>query len=141
MPSRCLMPDAVSLLSLPMPSLQRQPSRQPLAHHTENHHRTPPHLSPPHPTAQIQHSPPPPGAGTFHIGPFKVPEGSDKAKLKVKVTLNLNGVVTLEQVQLLEELEEEVRSRHSMRSVGGIVSAGLRCPYAGCAQSSRDGIP
>ncbi|GAB4818888.1 hypothetical protein N2152v2_005934 [Parachlorella kessleri] len=48
--------------------------------------------------------------GSFHIGAFKVPAGTDKAKLKVKVTLNLNGVVNVEQVQLLEEEEyqEEV---------------------------------
>lgn len=49
-------------------------------------------------------------AGSFTVGPFTVPAGADKAKLKVKVMLNLNGVVVVESAQLIEEeeVEEEV---------------------------------
>lgn len=45
--------------------------------------------------------------GSFDIGPFKKPEGADKAKIKVKVMLNLNGVVVVEHAQLIEEEEVE----------------------------------
>lgn len=49
-----------------------------------------------------------------------MPAGADKAKLKVKVTLNLNGVVTLEQVQMIEETEEVVEEQVGARAcVGG----------------------
>lgn len=41
------------------------------------------------------------------MGPFSVPAGADKAKLKVKVMLNLNGVVVVESAQLIEEEEVE----------------------------------
>lgn len=47
------------------------------------------------------------GAGSFDIGPFTIPAGSDKAKLKVKVMLNLNGVVVVENAQVIEEEEVE----------------------------------
>ncbi len=72
-------------------------------------------------------------AGAFHVGAFKVPPGTDKAKLKVKVTLNLNGVVNVEQVQLLEEeeYEEEVRPCGVCVGgwgVGGGGPASLTCP-------------
>ena len=42
----------------------------------------------------------------FEIGKFPVPDGSDKAKLKVKVRLNLHGVVSLDSVQTVVEVEE-----------------------------------
>lgn len=45
--------------------------------------------------------------GTWRIGPFTVPPGSDKAKLKVKVMLNLNGIVCVDSVHVVEELEVE----------------------------------
>ncbi|KAI7836745.1 hypothetical protein COHA_009383 [Chlorella ohadii] len=45
--------------------------------------------------------------GSFDIGPFTVPAGADKAKLKVKVMLNLNGVVVVEHAQMIEEEEVE----------------------------------
>ncbi|GIL79849.1 hypothetical protein Vretimale_12448 [Volvox reticuliferus] len=45
--------------------------------------------------------------GTYTIGPFQVPAGAETAKLKVKVTLNLHGLVHVEQVQSIEEVEEE----------------------------------
>ncbi|KAL4452428.1 hypothetical protein ABPG75_008090 [Micractinium tetrahymenae] len=45
--------------------------------------------------------------GSFTVGPFTVPAGADKAKLKVKVMLNLNGVVVVESAQLIEEEEVE----------------------------------
>jgi heat shock 70kDa protein 4 len=45
----------------------------------------------------------PPGVsrslGTFHVGPFKVPEGQEKAKLKVRVALDLHGLVSVERVE------------------------------------------
>jgi heat shock protein 4 len=46
-------------------------------------------------------------AGSFDIGPFKLPAGADKAKLKVKVMLNLNGTVVVESAQAIEEEEYE----------------------------------
>jgi heat shock protein 4 len=45
--------------------------------------------------------------GSFDIGPFSLPAGADKAKLKVKVMLNLNGVVVVEHAQMIEEEEVE----------------------------------
>ncbi|KAG2501566.1 hypothetical protein HYH03_000072 [Edaphochlamys debaryana] len=45
--------------------------------------------------------------GVYSIGPFTVPEGQETAKLKVKVSLNLHGLVHVEQVQAVEEIEEE----------------------------------
>ncbi len=41
--------------------------------------------------------------------PVQVPAGAETAKLKVKISLNLHGLVAVEQVQAIEELEEEVR--------------------------------
>lgn len=46
-------------------------------------------------------------AGSFDVGPFQLPAGADKAKLKVKVMLNLNGVVVVEHAQVIEEEEYE----------------------------------
>lgn len=46
--------------------------------------------------------------GTFNVGPFSVPAGQEKAKLKVRVRLNLHGLVGLEGVQAVEEVTEEV---------------------------------
>jgi heat shock 70kDa protein 4 len=45
--------------------------------------------------------------GTWCIGPFTVPKGVEKAKLKLKTVLNLNGVVTVESVHVVEEEEYE----------------------------------
>eukprot|EP00898_Chlorokybus_atmophyticus_P007497 jgi/Chlat1/7749/Chrsp66S07221 len=45
--------------------------------------------------------------GTFHIGPFPQPKDGGKAKIKVKVRLNLHGIVTVESAQMLEEEEYE----------------------------------
>lgn len=43
--------------------------------------------------------------GTYHIGPFKVPEGQEKAKLKVRVALDLHGLVSVERVEAHHEEE------------------------------------
>ena len=45
--------------------------------------------------------------GTWNIGPFTVPKGAEKTKLKLKTVLNLNGVVTVESVHVVEEEEYE----------------------------------
>lgn len=46
--------------------------------------------------------------GKFSIGPLpKLPKG-EKHKLKVKVRLNLNSLVSVESAQVVEEIEEEV---------------------------------
>ena len=49
----------------------------------------------------------PPGVsrslGTFHVGPFTVPEGQEKAKLKVRVALDLHGLVSVERVEAHHE--------------------------------------
>ena len=45
--------------------------------------------------------------GSWSVGPFALPAGIDKAKLKVKVSLNLNGVVGVDSVTLVEEEEYE----------------------------------
>mmetsp|Transcript_37740 Transcript_37740/g.84112 ORF Transcript_37740/g.84112 Transcript_37740/m.84112 type:complete len:814 (+) Transcript_37740:104-2545(+) len=44
--------------------------------------------------------------GEYQIGPFDVPPGSDKAKLKVKVRMNLHGLVSVESVESVQEVEE-----------------------------------
>jgi heat shock protein 4 len=43
--------------------------------------------------------------GTYNIGPFKVPEGQEKAKLKVRVALDLHGLVSVERVEAHHEEE------------------------------------
>ncbi|EFJ49538.1 heat shock protein Hsp70E [Volvox carteri f. nagariensis] len=45
--------------------------------------------------------------GVYTIGPFQVPAGAETAKLKVKVELNLHGLIQVQQVQSIEETEEE----------------------------------
>ncbi len=40
----------------------------------------------------------------------QVPAGSETVKLKVKISLNLHGLTSVEQVQAVEEVEEEVSS-------------------------------
>jgi len=49
----------------------------------------------------------PPGVsralGTFHVGPFALPEGQEKAKLKVRVALDLHGLVSVERVEAHHE--------------------------------------
>lgn len=47
--------------------------------------------------------------GTYKVGKFKVPKGADNAKLKVKVSLDINGLVKLESVQIHEDEEYEVQ--------------------------------
>ncbi|MFS7980794.1 putative Heat shock protein 70 family [Helianthus anomalus] len=49
----------------------------------------------------------PPKISTYTIGPFQATQG-DRAKVKVKVRLNLHGVVSVESAQLIEEEEVEV---------------------------------
>ncbi len=44
--------------------------------------------------------------GSWKVGPFTVPKGQEKAKIKVKVVLNLNGVVEVESAHVVEEIEE-----------------------------------
>ncbi|MFS7980798.1 putative Heat shock protein 70 family [Helianthus anomalus] len=48
-----------------------------------------------------------PKISTYTIGPFQATQG-DRAKVKVKVRLNLHGVVSVESAQLIEEEEVEV---------------------------------
>mmetsp|Transcript_5796 Transcript_5796/g.10058 ORF Transcript_5796/g.10058 Transcript_5796/m.10058 type:complete len:782 (+) Transcript_5796:126-2471(+) len=43
--------------------------------------------------------------GDYTIGPFSVPAGHDTAKLKVKVRMNLHGLVSVESVQAIEDEE------------------------------------
>lgn len=47
----------------------------------------------------------------FAHSPVQVPAGAETAKLKVKISLNLHGLVSVEQVQAIEELEDEVRGK------------------------------
>merc|ERR1712070_1030606 len=48
--------------------------------------------------------------GTFDIGPLPaVPKGKDKHNVKLKVKLNLNGLVECTEAQVWEEYEEEVQ--------------------------------
>lgn len=46
--------------------------------------------------------------GDYEIGPFEVPHGAEKAKVKVKARLNLHGLVSLEGVENFVEVEEPV---------------------------------
>lgn len=49
----------------------------------------------------------------------QVPPGSETAKLKVKISLNLHGLVAVESVQAIEEIEEpEVGGREQGRGQG-----------------------
>ncbi|PIN04454.1 Molecular chaperones HSP105/HSP110/SSE1, HSP70 superfamily [Handroanthus impetiginosus] len=45
---------------------------------------------------------------TYTIGPFQSSKAGEKAKLKIKVRLNLHGIVSVESATLLEEEEVEV---------------------------------
>lgn len=47
------------------------------------------------------------GIGTWKIGSFSVPKGQDKPKVKLRVVLNLNGVVTVDSAHVVEEEEYE----------------------------------
>lgn len=49
----------------------------------------------------------PPKISTYTIGPFKTSNG-DRAKLKIKVRLNLHGIVSIESAIMLEEEEVDV---------------------------------
>merc|ERR1719409_1004426 len=61
---------------------------------------TTPTLLPPNAMTQI---------GSFDVGPIPSTNSDDgKTKLKVKVRLNLNGLVSVESAQAVEEIEEEV---------------------------------
>lgn len=44
----------------------------------------------------------------FEIGPVIVPKGAEKAKIKVKVKINLHGILEIDSVQSIEEEEIEV---------------------------------
>jgi hypothetical protein len=57
--------------------------------------------------------------GTFNVGPFTVPAGQEKAKLKVRVRLNLHGLVGLEGVQAVEEVTEEVEVAQQAAKAAG----------------------
>ena len=46
------------------------------------------------------------------IGPFEVPPGAEKAKIKIKVRMNLHGLISIEGVDNFVEAEEEVREGH-----------------------------
>lgn len=45
--------------------------------------------------------------GVWQVGPFDVPAGAEKAKLKVKVHMNLHGIVSVESIQSIEETADE----------------------------------
>jgi len=45
--------------------------------------------------------------GSYAVGPFAPPASGEKAKLKVKVRMNLHGLVSVESVQAIEEEEVE----------------------------------
>jgi heat shock protein 4 len=48
-----------------------------------------------------------PSVGAFEVGPFEAArDDGEKQKLKVKVRLNLNGLVSVESAQMIEEIEE-----------------------------------
>ncbi|MCO5578136.1 hypothetical protein L7F22_031974 [Adiantum nelumboides] len=59
--------------------------------------------------ADMQDLPPctPQKLNTFSIGPFK-PTKAEKAKIKVKIRLNLHGIVSVESATMIEEEEVEV---------------------------------
>ena len=74
-------------------------------------------------------SPPQPPPTVVPGCPPQVPPGSEKAKLKVKVSLNLNGVVAVESVQLVEE--EEVEEEAAPAAEGAAAAADRAVPEAG----------
>jgi heat shock protein 4 len=56
-----------------------------------------------------------PGVGAFEVGPFEKAKDGEKQKLKVKVRLNLNGLVSVESAQTVEEIEEEAPPEVEMK--------------------------
>lgn len=44
--------------------------------------------------------------GEYEVGPFEVPAGAEKAKLKVRVKMNLNGLVSVDGADNIIEVEE-----------------------------------
>ena len=72
--------------------------------------------------------------GKWTIGPFAVPEGSEKAKVKVKVVLNLNGIVAVDSVHAVEE-EEVVVAAAAPAAAG----EGEDVPMADAAAAGTEG--
>jgi heat shock protein 4 len=56
-----------------------------------------------------------PVVGTYEIGPFPKAADGEKQKLKVKMRLNLNSLVSVESAQLVEEIEEEAEPEAEMK--------------------------
>jgi len=56
-----------------------------------------------------------PVVGTYEIGPFPKAADGEKRKLKVKMRLNLNSLVSVESAQLVEEIEEEAEPEAEMK--------------------------
>ena len=78
------------------------------------------------------------------IGPFEVPAGQEKAKLKVKVRMNLHGLTTVEGADNFIEVEEEVSKRGGSvgkceRQTKAQLSVLLLCSTLAAVSSSSDG--
>lgn len=62
--------------------------------------------------------------GECQIGPFEVPAGQEKAKLKVKVRMNLHGLTTVEGADNFIEVEEEAPKDVPMEDTATAAASG-----------------
>lgn len=76
--------------------------------------------------------------GVYSIGPFTIPAGMEKAKLKVKVRMNLHGLVSAESAQAVEE--EEVQEEVKPAAEAG-TDAAAAVPAAGEAANGTAAAP
>ena len=73
-----------------------------------------------------------PVVGTYEIGPFPKAADGEKQKLKVKMRLNLNSLVSVESAQLVEEIEEEAEPEAEMKDAAA--------PAEGAEDAAADGM-
>lgn len=59
----------------------------------------------------------------YEIGPFDVPAGAEKAKIKVKVRMNLHGLISIEGADNFIEVEEEASAKDVPMEEAGAAAA------------------
>jgi len=77
--------------------------------------------------------------GTYTIGPFQIPEGQEKAKLKLHFHMNLNGLVTLTQATSITEVEEVVEVTPAPAPAAEPTTNGEAAAADGAAPMAEDG--
>ena len=81
-----------------------------------------------------------PGVGAFEVGPFEKAKDGEKQKLKVKVRLNLNGLVSVESAQTVEEIEEEAPPEVEMKD-DAAAAEDAAAPAADAAEGMETDAP